>query len=591
MPAQIQIGRSPQVTYTQNELGWFIGEQDRECPNKFKSPTFPQLNLSVDNIYLEGDEYFIRLASPHQCFDTVPLVGQNFEVSDCHTLKTVGEAGRNKVADLFFYDNQFIVSDCIQVHPTTPNYSFARLRRIWQTTQTFWQDVCPTDPEQRVEESLVGQILKDVSSHRIQIIPHDRDNLDLGHYHTFDLKLTDSVKLSVVWDPKRKLFITCDDLDYLQKSKLLGKPVLNSLQGELTLEEPSGYGSQNEIWGKIIIEKASKMENSGYTPAIPILAQPRTFMALVPADRAVNIVAAIQTKYEREMGKVRNRLPLHLGVVYFQRRMPLRAALDAGRRMLNYELGIRNYEAWLVKRVEPKGKLPDEKKHLAEGTQQFEETVIIELEQNGRFLTWYVPAKMGDGQTDDNWYPYVFIKSDVSGRNLVFKAPRPKSDGTTAECWLIHASQLKEGDQIYFTPATLDFQWLDSTARRFEIAYDDNGKRRDRLTRPYLLDQLDELEAAWGMLQSLSKNQLYALRDTIEQKREAWFDKPQESLDDETFEQFCADVVRNTKWKTAVDHQELTNWAINGLLADTIQLHLSIMKENLQSPQEEQPHE
>jgi len=34
------------------------------------------------------------------------------------------------------------------------------------------------------------------------------------------------------------------------------------------------------------------------------------------------------------MGKVRNRLPLHLGVVYAHRRTPLRAVLGAGKRML-----------------------------------------------------------------------------------------------------------------------------------------------------------------------------------------------------------------------------------------------------------------
>ena len=36
------------------------------------------------------------------------------------------------------------------------------------------------------------------------------------------------------------------------------------------------------------------------------------------------------------MGKVRNRLPLTLGVVYGGRRTPLASLLDAGRRMLRH---------------------------------------------------------------------------------------------------------------------------------------------------------------------------------------------------------------------------------------------------------------
>ena len=212
---------------------------------------------------------------------------------------------------------------------------------------------------------------------------------------------------------------------------------------------------------------------------------------------------------------------------------------------------------------------------------------------------------MGDGVTPDNWYPYVFIQNDVSGRQGIFKATRPTGDGKTEKCWLIHASQLKAGDQIYFTPATLDFQWLDSAGQRFAIAYDENGHRRGHLTRPYLLDQLDEIEAAWAMLHKLSKNQLYALRDAVEGKRDAWFnDTPTASLVDQTFGKFCREVVLTTQWPNSLltaktkegkkrlpkaKAEQLAKWAINGLLTDAIELHVSIMKEDLQT--EAQPHE
>lgn len=471
------------------------------------------------------------------------------------------------------------------------NPSFARLRRIWQTTQTFWQET----------QTTAHQTLTDARRRlTLQLANQPR----LTQYQVYELDLHGRSRMSVLWDGQH--LISTDNLSYTAKQ--LGiKPEERKTPADSALVVGTWLDSNKQKVFQLISddEKNKRFDiqiadvdyqDAEYATAIPILAQPRTFMALIPAGKAIDIVQAIQTKYEREMGKVRNRLPLHLGLVYFHRRTPLRAVLDAGRRMLKYEGRGTKDETWTVQDVRCLGrdKLPEA---LVNGTKQFDLTVAVTLkEQNGRSLTWHVPAVMGDGTTPDNWYPYVFIKSDKDGntppvnRIQTFTAPNPHTS-TLIPHTLIHATELQADDEIYFTPATLDFQWLDSTARRFEIAYDENGRRRDHLTRPYLLDQLNELETAWGMLQNLSKNQLYALRDAIEQKRAEWFAEPQNSVDDNTFKQFCADVVRNTKWKTAVDHQKLTNWAINGLLADTIQLHVSIMKEKLQSPKEEQSHE
>jgi len=463
----------------------------------------------------------------------------------------------------------------------TKTPSFARLRRIWRTTQTFWQTALD-------ETDANGNPILPPVDHRLEIIPQDRNKLDLGHYHAYDLKLTNSVKLSVVWDLDNKRFITCDNLEYLAKPELLGKPVIECLKGDLTLEEPSGYGSKNKRWGKITVEQVRKMENSAFATTIPILAEPRTFMALVPADRALDVVQAIKTKYEREMGKVRNRLPLHLGAVYFHRRTPLRAALDAGRRMLDYDLGVLKDEIWTVTNVDSSPTPPD---GLAEGTQQFNNTVAVTIENtDGRSLTWYVPAKMGDGATDDNWYPYVFIQSDVSGRQRTFKALRPKSNGTSEECWLVHAAELGKGDQVYFTPATFDFQWLDSAGRRFEIAYDENGHRRNHLTRPYLLDELAAIQQGWQLISNengLTGSQIHALRDLVETKRESWQPTVEHCQKDGMFWQFCRNAIVNANWKakpSKEDIDRLAGWAVSGLLTDEAQLYMSIMK---QKPQRE----
>jgi hypothetical protein len=38
---------------------------------------------------------------------------------------------------------------------------------------------------------------------------------------------------------------------------------------------------------------------------------------------------------------------------------------------------------------------------------------MLELEHAGHRVTWRVPLKMGDGTTDDRWYPYVFLETGV----------------------------------------------------------------------------------------------------------------------------------------------------------------------------------
>lgn len=455
--------------------------------------------------------------------------------------------------------------------PVTKTPSFARLRRIWQTTQTFWQQA----------QADIAQTFSD-ARRRLQIALVDTSNLTA--HQPYELDLCGRTRMSIIWDGGH--LISTDNLSYTAvqlgvRAENRQTPADAALAVGTWLEanrqESFQLISDDERNRQFSIEIADiDYQDTAYATAIPILAEPRTFMALVPADKALDVVSAIRAKYEREMGKVRNRLPLHLGVVYFQRRTPLRAALDAGRRMLKYELGSLKEEVWTVKSVDSNGALPEPKQALANGTQQFDQTIIVELAQHGRALTWCVPAVMGDGVTPDNWYPYVFIKSEVSRRQRIFKGLRPTGNGKTEECWLIHASELKAGDQVYFTPATLDFQWLDSAGQRFAIAYDGQGKRRDSLTRPYLLDDLETIQRVWDLISGkdgLSSSQIYALRNLIEAKREIW-------QQDATFTQLCTDAVRNAQWKKrgVIDLPMIAAAAVSGLLTDVIQLYMGIMK-------------
>ena len=508
------------------------------------------------------------------------------------------------------------------------NPSFARMRRIWETTRRFWQEVLPTDEMFNFKESLVAKVLRE-SGPRLALRGNITDGKGKpktpGRFHAYELITEKGYKLSVVWDANKKRFILADNLVYVARiigkhlpkrdekekdeeyKKELNKCVATELkqvfQGKLKIEEPTGYGATNKEFGTLEVEGVPEIiEGSGFIPAIPILAEPRTFMALLPANKALDIIKAIKEKYEREMGKVRNRLPLHLGIVFAHRRTPLRAVLDAGKRMLEQK-NLGEVDEWVVKDdVKPRDDdLSEKAQKLSEKNNQFKKWYEVQLQHKGlkRKISWYVPAVMGDGETDDHWYPYVFLDttSEPSDRNRYFKAPNPWEKNE--ECWLVHAGELKEGDKVYFTPATFDFDWLDVSARRFEIAYEkENGQRKGRLTRPYLLDELTELNEIWEALSThLTKNQIYAIRDTIEDRRKEWQpDEKDLKENDGMFWQFCRDVILNANWKNDPwPKKERDKWlnkwatyAARGWLTDVVELHFHIMKEKIETKQTEE---
>ncbi|MCD6387858.1 MAG: hypothetical protein J7L69_00500 [Desulfobulbaceae bacterium] len=468
------------------------------------------------------------------------------------------------------------------------NPSFARLRRIWETTRKFW--------EKTLEET-EGRLTKRprIFLRGTVTLTNPKDKESLGPYHAYELEIQGR-KVAVLWvpedakDEKGQLlpqhggFWIIENIDYLDNVyEGSFRKIVQSLLGEpLQVYEPSEHGRPGQPVATFTIANKSDVQylKDHYTPLIPILAEPRTFMALVPADKVFEVVKAIKAKYEREMGKVRNRLPLHLGIVFADSHQPLRIILDTGRRMLEQVADVREWQV-VNKHTQPDegGSLPQRFGDDAQG--QFARWYEIELEKNGRQLTWYVPAVMGDGRTEDRWYPYVFLATsdEPTDRNRYYKTDLG-NPWNPDHPWLVHACELKPGDIIYFTPATFDFQWLTVGADRFEIAYNNQGQRCGLARRPYLLDHIETLERIWRTLQKhTSESQIHALVSLIETKREEWHAAP----GDETFRRFCRDVLINLEWRTEPWRQEpLDAWvdyAAQGWIADAVEIFHGIMKE------------
>lgn len=433
------------------------------------------------------------------------------------------------------------------------NPSFARLRRVWETTQAFWRDIGET-----LNDS-VGQVSPRL---HIRATYNPMSTESLVPSHVYEIKMG-KVRLSLVCiqngdrcelltsDNLRRLARVLDAPDEFQKDHCAAAMyVRDQLQHKsFSIEEPTGYGSPNKHLGTLAVTNVVP-EAIAYTPAIRLLEEPRTFMALVPADKALPVAHAIKRKYETEMGKVRNRLPMSVGLVFAGVRTPLPAILDAGRRMLTLPLAG---EWWTLHAdAAPCG------------------SGCLITFTNG--LTWNVPIKMGDRTTDDNWYPYFIVNGVPRDQSKAC----PWKDGR----YLVHASCLRKGEEVFVTPSRFDFEYLDTAAQRFEVSYESNGERRGLVqrNRPYFLEELCDFDEIWTLLKdSLTTTQIRQLEGLIEAKRSEWGS----AQDQPTFSVFVRDVLTSAEWTQGPPAQlgRVCDAAVQGQLSDILELYMKILKE------------
>ncbi len=500
----------------------------------------------------------------------------------------------------------------------TKNPSFARLRRIWETCERFWEE---SMEEQRGSDAFVGTVGNRliIEGDLLKSGMRDAKELNgLGHYHAYEIQIKSGINMEVVWDAQRHRLISATNLQYLAK-RLGAKPeesitpetasdwVKGWLQKEyiqegksLSVYEPEVSNGKLQLAANISVKSIEKARHD-YLPAISILAEPKQFMVLVPACRALDVAQHIKTEYEVQFSRVKNRLPLHLNLVFFNRKQPLYVALDAGRRMLARESPVDT--TWVVDdvseadacevRQHSDGRLGNRVKKLQlrrkDGAQKSPDSKLPQLNDKLETLVSY---STGAPNIEDVWYPYFFVKQaslkkSVGERSLYFKAPLPGSNAMTE---LVHVKEIEAGDEICYTPSTFDFEFLDVTARRFELSYDEMGGMRlpraheSYVTRPFLLEDLDVIQALWTLVADSNtcrtNAQLKQITELIETKRQDWqVSRP----DDGVLQHFVEQTFRRSfgkKWNgiPEVQRERLVSWATSGRWNDLMELYMEILK-------------
>jgi hypothetical protein len=440
-----------------------------------------------------------------------------------------------------------------EVWGTVVPASFARMRRVWQTTKQFWEEISSTSADviprggPRIEINGAFRAYEDYA---------------LGISQTYlltSVRAGDGVRFSFVY-ANTGVLLSAENLARaaalagLDEKQIRENGAAEALAeerfavgSEFEVEVPTGYGSKNKSIGRFQVSAVKlvgpELDPRGYARAIEVSAEPRVFQVLTPASDALEVLKLIQDRYEAEMGKVAHRLPIQLGVVFAPAATPLYALLDAARRMAERPVLS---QTWTLKSKEESG---------GGGEVRF---------TNG--AEWPVEAKFPDG-IDDRWYPFF-----------------PRSDGQ----W-IHAKDLEGAEEIQVRPSFFDFEFLDVAGRRFEIAYDEHGRRGGRVPqpqKPYALYRLRPMLAVWKILQNgLATSQIQFLRGLLSEKKQAWV-KP-----GETYLELARSAIAQVHWREKLNEEQraLLDIAIKeDFLLDAIELHVGILKLKGQAEQRQE---
>jgi hypothetical protein len=419
--------------------------------------------------------------------------------------------------------------DCVPKNPSP-----ARLRRVWETCQRFWTET--VEREILARHHCYGAQNPSLRCARLLLTPDKTSGWreDVPYDGAVDGRA-----ISLLWRKDGQQFITISNLE-----------LAGDIQPGQTI-----FVSEPDRPQQISFVVQSKAQATGkmgaYTPCLRLLASPDQFLALVPAAAALEIAKNIRQEYQKQFGKVQNRLPLFLGLVFFQRKISLTAVMDTARRMLASEFA--NGEWRITDAPQNNGKM-----------------VTLSLEQNGQCVTLQVPIVMGDGTTPDNWYPYFFFSGTPSHAQHYFQH--------NGNC-LVHVNDLKQGDEIEITPSRFTYLFLETTARRFRF-----DPERDVM----LLDELPRLMKMWDDLKSsgITDTGLRNVQALLERKGEIWGRKSKEfeHLAHTTLKEaglFKRKDQNGNSLPDVVTPQDV----VSGRFARCLELHLYILKLKIKESQ------
>jgi hypothetical protein len=277
---------------------------------------------------------------------------------------------------------------------------------------------------------------------------------------------------------------------------------------------------------------------------IPLDVSPLRFRVVVPMEAASECVDLALSLWKERFARVWDRLPLHVGVVAFERALSFQAVIEAAR-SLEDALTSQKEKPWAMTSKEAYGGV-----------------LTLQLRrQDSQMTVRMMPLRMPDGR-EDVFYPYLRVEDQQLRSPRDFRHP----DGALYR----YAADLQIGDGVFVAPARVATLFMDSAAARFEKI------------EPFYAEDWQKARALWQLLVRVAPSQtaLQRFRSALNQLDQAWRQGP---------DQASADLWQATVHALLVEHlgakgaalEELTEAAAKGLLQHVIQWHLTVLKETL----------
>jgi hypothetical protein len=245
------------------------------------------------------------------------------------------------------------------------------------------------------------------------------------------------------------------------------------------------------LWRKTIGEIADKIDSD----LMPLSLDARGLRFIVAAADASEVLLAVQRRLLTHFSKVRGGLPVHVSALAMRAKFPLYIAMDAIYRMERRVARAPRQQWTIVSREKRNG---------------FEN--LVWQTPQGK-VAWTVALDTGDPAQDDIWHPHVVCTSRTEGPDR-----------------LLHVSGLQAGDTVSVPVSTFDFMTLEGSARRFDIHYDNEGRRPHLIfgrpgRAPHLLEQIPEIvdpKTNWAAKTAWDASRLKGLHGRFVETYENW---------------------------------------------------------------------
>ena len=443
--------------------------------------------------------------------------------------------------------------------------SSVRIRRLLETTQGFWT---------RFEERWLAAC--PVIPKRLAVEVHPAPFSDRGHSWEL-VGESGTPRVSAVWTGAE--FLVVENLARLRDLNPEADRIFKR-NDVISVVEPGGLSSlkSESDQKKFTVVRVSD-DNRPWKPYLQIRLDPTSFQCLVPANQSIHAAAMLESMFAKEMARVRHKIGFDITVIAGPKFNPLRAFLDAARRA---DARAVPQQVLTVTDVVVENWSGNE---FGESAAAYPKCVHLAFHDGSSLSTpvsWPVASKQGSAKLPilpDDYFPYFEVEAEPG------KDPVP-----------VHATQLHKGQRVRIAPSTFDYEFLDSSSRRFDLAYDRDGRRRkpvkvdpvhSRGHRPWAASAIHELRYLLQLLESrLSRRQTKILDGLLAAKQMEW-DMGRAELDSP----FIQAVLANLEYLPGArpflpsEADLLLAAAHSGLLHDAVEILTGVEKSSKEEAQ------